>query len=413
MTKYIYKARDQNGNLVKGQMDADSQKEVVRALNEENLIAVYIGKEEKKKKKKSSKKKKKSLFSAAVKVKDREVAVFCRQFSTMVAAGVSVAEALSELSQSVENPGFRKILIKITDDIRAGSRLSEAFAMHSSVFSAVFVHMISAGEESGSLPSVLRDLSVYLEKKVKLKSQLRSATMYPMFVGGFFLVILLALVLFLIPRFKGLFETFGAEMPLPTQMVMNFSDMMVRNIPIFIFMIIVFIFAFIMIYRTKPGKLVIDSYKLKLPIFGPLIQKMTLARFFQTLATLLKSGVDVVSCLEIAAKVTYNAEIERKVDKIRKGIVEGSSLSDELRRSGMFPRLTISMASVGEKSGAIDEMFVKITDYYTEEVDADVEGFSSLIEPVMIISLGFIVGIFVVTMYLPIFQIAGTVMRGG
>ncbi len=406
---FRYKARDPEGNLLTGKKEAETSKEVARMLNNDNLIAVEIREIKKTKKKKKKAKKDIVLFGA---VKDKEVAVFCRQFSTMIGAGVSVAEAIEDLSHAVDNPRFRNILKKILESVRSGSSLSEAFSRHSSVFSTIFVQMIGAGEESGKLSEVLNDLSLYLEKKVKLKGQLRSASMYPVFVGGFFLVILIGLVFFLIPQFRDMFDSLGAELPVPTQIVMNISDFLVHNIPYFIIALVASIIGFIAFYKTSTGRFMIDSIKLKIPLFGNITLRIILARFFQTLATLLKSGVDVVAALDVAAKVSYNARIEKKVEMMKEGIIEGESLSRELAKSGLFPRLTVSMTAVGEKSGSIDKMLVKISDYYTEEVDAEVEGFSSMIEPVLIISLGLIVGVFVITMYLPIFQMAGAMATG-
>ncbi len=409
MTKFIYKARDSSGKIVTGVREAVSEKDAASSLAGENLIAVSI--EPEKGKRKKSRKKQASLFGS--RIKDKDVAVFCRQFSTMIGAGVSVAEALEDLSHSVDNPALGKVLAKSLEDVRGGSSLSKAFSRHGSVFSGMFVSMVAAGEESGKLSTVTADLSVYLEKKIKLKGQLRSASMYPAFVAGFFALIIAGLVFFLVPQFKNLFDSVGAAMPLPTRITIAVSEFMVRNVPFVLIALVLAVVALIAFYKSDKGKLYIDSFLLQLPLFGPIIKKIMLARFFHTLATLLKSGIDVVGALDIASKVTNNSKIEKQVEKMKTGIVKGSSLSDGLRSSvDIFPRLTASMASVGEKSGSLDEMLVKISDYFTDEVDSDVEGFSSLIEPVLIISLGLVVGFFVITMYLPIFQMAGAVAGG-
>ncbi len=408
MKTFIYKARDPGGNLVKGNMEAASQKDVARALNEENLIAVQISEY----KGRRLKKKKKKSVALTGRVKDKDIAVFCRQLSTMITSGVSVAESLEDLSHTLDNPKLRKALAKILESVRSGSSLSDGFAQYPQFFSNLFVHMTRAGEESGNLGLVLRDMSEYLEKKVKLAGQLRSASMYPMFVAGFFLLIITALVLFLIPQFTQLFASLGAELPLPTRIVMRISEILVRNAPLLFISLVLLGFGVSIFYKTLPGRFIIDSLKLRVPIFGNLYLKISLARFFQTLATLLKSGVDVVSSLDIASKVVNNAVIEGKAKKIRKGVIEGSSFSEELKKGRLFPPITVSMTAVGEKSGSIDRMLLKVSDYFTDEVDTEVEGLSSLLEPVLIISLGLVVGIFVVTMYLPIFQMAGALMGG-
>lgn len=410
MKRFKYKARDHSGNLTTGFKEAVSQKDVASALNKEDLIAVSI--EEVKKVKKAKKIKEAEKSTGKGKVSPQEVAVFCRQLTTMLGAGVSLAESVEDLGKANVNPKFQNILLSIVGDIRAGQGLTEAFSKHPTAFSKIFVHMLNAGEESGKLAQVLNDLAIYLEKNVKLKRQVKSASMYPMFVGGFFLLVLFGLVFFMVPMFEDLFASFGADLPVPTQITVNISNTLIGNFPLFLaFLIgsIIFIKAF---YSTKPGRMLIDKLKLSIPVFGPLIKKVVMARFFQTLATLLKSGVDVVGSLDVAAKVSGSAPVEEIVMKVKTGIVEGSNLSLELDKHEIFPKLTVSMANAGEKSGSLDNLLVKISEYYTDEVDNEVAGLSSLIEPVMIVSLGLMVGVFVITMYLPIFQMAGA-MAGG
>ncbi|NLB34862.1 MAG: type II secretion system F family protein [Elusimicrobia bacterium] len=410
MKRYKYKARDQEGKLVSGFKNALSQKEVADALNRENLIAVSI--DEVRRAKKSKKAKSETSNTGKGKVSPQEVAIFCRQLTTMLGAGVSVAEAIEDLGKAENNQKFQNVLMQVVADVRSGLALTEAFSKHPSVFSDLFVHMLSSGEESGKLAQVLEDLAIYLEKSVKLKNQVKSAMMYPSFVGGFFLLVLFGLVFFMVPMFEDLFSSFGAELPGPTQITVNISNALISNLPIVVVLLVLAIVGIRAAYKTKGGRMFFDKLKISIPVFGPLILKVTMSRFFQTLSTLLKSGIDVIGSLDVAAKVSGSAPVEDIVMKVRTGIVEGSSLSEELEKYDIFPRLTVSMASAGEKSGALDDLLDKISDYYTDEVDADVAGLSSLIEPVMIVSLGLLVGVFVITMYLPIFQMAG-VMAGG
>ncbi len=409
MPIYEYEARNRFGELVKGRKTADTQKELVQALSDENLLVVRIN-EAKTKKDSKGKKEPEGLFE---RVSDRDVAVFCRQFSTMISAGVSVSEALDQLSMAIDNSKLKRVLGDVLEQVQTGHSLSESFARYPSVFSGLFTQMISAAEESGQLSDTLSELAEYLEKKVKLRNQLRSASMYPIFIGLFFVAVLFGIIFFLIPRFRELFDSLGGTLPATTQAVVSVSDFMIGNFLLLFGLAAVLIAALVMGGRTKKGRTFIDAVKLKVPIFGDIVLKVILARFFQTFAALMKSGVDIVASLDIAGKVARNIGVEETVMKMKFGIVEGSSLSDEMEKSDLFPWLAVCMTSVGEKSGSLYEMLLKISEYYTEEVDAQIDGLSTLIEPVMIITLGLVVGFFVITMYLPIFQLAGAVMTGG
>ncbi|MFW6134400.1 MAG: type II secretion system F family protein [Elusimicrobiota bacterium] len=416
MIKYLYKARDQQGKLVEGIKEAPSQREVINALHTKGLVPVSIKevkeKVAEKRKSKVKKKKKKRKIAIRSRIKNSDVTVFCRQMSTMVNSGVSIVEAVEELTIASSSRKLQKILEKVVHDLRSGNSFSEALAKYPRVFSRLFVSMVSSGEESGNLAQVLGDLADYLENKQKLKRQVRSASMYPVFVACFFLLVVAGLVFWLIPRFKELYSSLGAELPLMTKVVVGISDFAIKNLPFFVLFGISVIIAFTMIYKTKPGRFVIDKYKLKIPIFGKIISKVTLARFFQTLATLLKSGVDIISSLDIASKVTNNVPVEKIIKNMRMKIMDGSSLASEMENHQFFPRMSVRMTSVGEKSGKVDEMLVKVAQYYTEEVDATMAGFASIIEPVMIIILGGFVGVFVIAMYLPIFRMAMAVSGG-
>lgn len=411
MAKYIYKARDTQGKLVEGVKYADSSREVVSALDQDALIAVSIEEVKERAKKKEKEKRKEVLKRGRISSKD--IALFCRQMATMISAGVSIIEALEDIAMMVLNIRFRKVLKSLAKNIRKGTSLSEALSKQSRVFNRFFISMVRAGEESGNLDIVLDDLAKYLENAIKLRAKLKAASMYPLFIGGFFFMIVAGLVLFLIPRFKKLFASLGTELPLPTKIVMNVSELVIKNLPWVILIFIVFSVLATMVYRNKFGRYQIDKLTLKIPVFGILITKTVLTRFFQTLATLLKSGVDVVASLEIASKVINNMPAERIVDNIRIKIMEGSNLADEMSNYPFFPRMTVRMIAVGEKSGKIDEMLTRIAGYYNDEVDASVEGFSSLIEPVLIVFLGVVVGLFIIAMYLPIFKMAMGMMDGG
>lgn len=410
MNKYVYKARDGKGKLVEGVIDANSSREVVNILHNNALIAVAI--DEVKEDVKKKKKKRRKEIAVSRRITPKDIAIFCRQMATLINAGVSVVEAVEDICQMSSNLRLKKVLGAAVANIKTGSALSDALGKHPKVFNKVFVSMIKAGEESGNLDTILRDLAGYLENSVKLKRKIQSASMYPLLIAGFMFLIVAAMVLFLVPQFKKLFASMGADLPLPTQIVMVISDTMVKNVHWAILSFIGIIMLANMTYRTKPGRYQVDSMLLKIPIFGIIIKKVILTRFFQTLATLLHSGVNIITSMEIVAKVINNALAEKVVDNIRVKIMQGSTLSAEMGQYTLFPTMTVKMTSVGEKSGKLDEVMEKISEYYNEEVDAAVDGFSSIIEPVLVVMLGGVVGIFVVCMYLPVFKMA-MAMSGG
>ncbi|MFC2048949.1 type II secretion system F family protein [Elusimicrobiota bacterium] len=412
MPKYIYKARDNRGKLIEGVEFANSKKDIVGILDEQGLLAVSVEEVKGKPEKQTEKKKKKEVLKRG-RIRQTDIALFCRQMATMINAGVSIIESIEDIAQMVLNSKLRKVLQLVADSIRKGDSLSEAMKRHPRVFNRFFVSMVRAGEESGNLDLVLNDLSKYLENGIKLQRKMRSASMYPMFIGGFFFLVVIGLVLFLIPRFKTLFSSMGAELPLPTKIVMNISDVMVKNLPALVVIAVGIVLFFVAMYKNKVGRYYIDSFILRIPIAGILITKAVLTRFFSTLATLLKSGVDIVASLEIAGNVISNLPAERIVSNIRIKIMEGSSLAAEMGKHPLFPRMPVRMVSIGEKAGKIDEMLNRVAEYYTDEVDATVEGFSSLVEPVLIVFLGLVVGLFIIAMYLPIFKMALSMMEGG
>lgn len=409
MAKYIYKARDKTGQLVEGVVQADSSREVVAALNNKDLIAVSV--EEIKAVADKKKKVREKVIRKGIKPKD--IAVFCRQMATMINAGVSVIEAIEDIAQTTLNLRFKRILSRVGNDIKTGSALSESLNRHPNIFNQLFVSMMRAGEESGNLDVVLMDLAKYLESMVALKRKIKSASMYPIFILSFMGLVTAGLVLFLVPKFKNLFLSLGADLPLPTQIVMMCSDLAIRNIHWLVLIVGGALFFLYSIYHTRLGRLKIDTVVLAIPIIGLIVSKVILTRFFQTLATLIKSGVDIVASLEIASKVVNNLFAEQVINNIRFRIMEGSTLSDEMSKYFFFPKISVRMTSIGEKSGKMDEMFVKIAEYYNDEIDATVEGLSSLIEPVLIVALGLIIGVFVVSMYLPVFKMAMALVGQG
>ena len=412
MAQYKYKAMDFNGNTISDFMDAESEGQVVSALKAKGLIAVEI-------------KEKKSFlsmdlsFSSSLKkrsdkgkVKGQELAVFCRQLATLVNAGVNVLDALSNVAEMVNNAYFSNVLLKVCEDVKSGKDLSSSLLDYPKIFSNAFVSMVKVGEKSGQLPKVLKDLAAYTEGAVKLRSKIKSAASYPIFVGSFFVIVFFGIVFILIPKFEDMFASFGADLPGPTKLVMNISHFLVDKSPyILLFLAIVYV-IFKIVTKNPEGKRRWHQLFFKVPIFGPVYAKIIFARFFQTLSTLIQAGVDIVTSIEISTTTLNNTYVTNILDDVKNQVISGETFSNSMDKYQLFPKMIVRMTAVGEKSGQLQEMFIKITDYYTDEVDATVASLSSIVEPVLILFLGFVVGTAVIALYLPIFNMANAMMGG-
>jgi type IV pilus assembly protein PilC len=409
MPKFSFKAKDGLNKPIEGIRNAASDKDLLMQLRAEGLI-VYAVKEVREGL--LPKENKRSAARKGGSVKYEDIAVFCRQLATLINAGVSILDAIEDVADMVSSRQFHNILKSIASDVRGGITLSEAMTKHQKVFGRVFISLVATGEKSGQLGKVLYDLAAYLEKSVKLQRKVKSATAYPSFIAGFFFLALAGMILFLVPRFQKLFASFGAELPLPTRIVMAISDAALHNIGWIILLFAGIAVGLTMLLRTRSGRYFVDKNIVTAPVLGPIMTKVVLARFFQTLSTLIRSGTDVVGSLEIAARVADNLYVEELILSIRSKVIEGSTMSAEMDTFELFPRMVGRMTAVGEKSGQLDEMFSKLSDYYSDEVDAIVASMSAIIEPFLIVSLGALVGFFVVVMYLPIFHLAGAVMGG-
>ncbi|MCB4792027.1 MAG: type II secretion system F family protein [Elusimicrobia bacterium] len=407
MPKYAYKAKNSKNETIQGSANADSERDLVEMFRNQGIIvfSIKLDNANESPQTKSSKKKIKNIS-----VKEEEIAIFCRQMSTMLNAGVSILESLEDLVYMTNNKAFSELLQTVSSDIKEGATFSGALAKYTNVFGNVFVALVGVGEKSGQLGKVLFDLSAYLENAVKLKRKVKSASSYPLFIGGFFVVVVLGIILFLIPRFKTMFTSFGAKLPLPTRIAIFVSDNIIHYFPFFIIIVIALVVAVKSMLRTDKGRLLADTFILKAPILGPIVTKVVLARFFQTLATLITSGNDIVSSLEISSAVADNVYVKGHIEQLKNKVIEGSNLSTEMAKFPFFPPMIVKMTAVGEKSGKLDEMFMKISEYYSDEVNAVVAALSSIIEPVLIVFLGIIIGVVVIVMYLPIFKMASAVM---
>lgn len=345
----------------------------------------------------------------AGRVKEKEVVVFCRVFSTMINAGLPLIQCLDLLAEQEENKAFAKVIRTVKEDIEGGSSLTDALKKHPKVFDELFVNLIAAGEAGGILDVVLGRLSNYLEKALKLKRKVKSAMTYPAAVLVISFLVVALLLIKVIPVFQKMFEGSGSELPGPTAMVIAMSEFAQNYWWIILGIIFVCIFALRQFYKTERGRWMIDSALLRVPVFGPVLRKVAVAKFSRTMATMMSSGVPILEGLVIVSKTAGNVIVENALLKTRMAISEGQPIAEPLAASGIFPPMVVQMIAVGEATGALDVMLNKIADFYDDEVDAAVEAMTSLLEPVMMVFLGGIVGSMIVAMYLPIFKLASVV----
>jgi len=399
MPVYLWKGKDRHNKNKKGEMEAPSEDVVRSELARRKITSPKI------------KKKPKDLFENVSfmqsKVKESHIIIFCRQFSTMIDAGLPIIQCLDILYAQNDNKTFKKMLKDIKSNVESGQTLAEALRKYPKQFDDLFVNMISAGEAGGILDMILRRLSAYLEKAAKLKAKIKGGMTYPLVTIVIAIVVVAIIMVFVIPVFEEMFSGMGSALPTATQVVVNMSRAIKSNILYIIGATIIFIYAIRRVYRTEKGKVMMDDFVLKVPLFGDLIRKAAVAKFTRTTGTMLSSGVAILDALEIVAKTAGNKTIEKAVYDTRTAIAEGRTMSDPLAESGVFPSMVCQMIAVGESTGALDAMLTKIADFYEEEVDQAVENLTALIEPFMIVFLGVVIGGLVVAMYLPIFKMAG------
>jgi type IV pilus assembly protein PilC len=338
-------------------------------------------------------------------VSQKELAIFTRQFSVMIDAGLPLVQCIEILGTQAENKVFQKILLAVRQDVESGSTLADSMRKHPKPFDELYCNMIAAGEAGGILDTILQRLANYIEKAVKLKRAVRSAMIYPIAVLSIAALVVTIILWKVIPTFAALFAGLGAELPLPTRVVIAMSHFVGRYFWLIFILIGAGIYALKKWHDTYKGKRVIDGILLKLPILGIVLKKIAVARFCRTLATLVSSGVPILEALEITAKTAGNAIVEDAIMATRKSIEEGKTISEPLKDTDVFPPMVVHMIAVGEQTGALDSMLSKIADFYEDEVDAAVENMLTLLEPVMILFLGVVIGGIVISMYLPMFSL--------
>jgi type IV pilus assembly protein PilC len=398
MPVYTYRGTNRAGSNVSGEMSASSKAEVQNLLRRQQITATKM----------SEKGKEFNMPTFGGGVNAKELAIFTRQFSVMIDAGLPLVQCLEILASQQENKFFQKILTGTRSAVESGSTLSTAMRQYPKAFDPLYVNMVEAGETGGILDTILQRLSTYIEKNVKLKRAVKSAMVYPIGVLSIAAGVIILLLWKVVPIFATLFVGLGVDLPLPTRIVMTASDFVGSIFGLLILVALVGIVIGLKVwYGTPKGRFIIDTVVLKLPVLGILMRKIAVARFTRTLGTLISSGVPILEGLDITARTAGNAVVERALQQVRKSLEEGKSLTEPLKDSAVFPGMVTQMISVGEQTGAMDAMLSKIADFYEEEVDAAVKDLLTALEPVMIVVLGLVVGGVVISMYLPLFSLIG------
>jgi type IV pilus assembly protein PilC len=402
MPTFAFSGRTRGGETITGERVADTADAVVAALRREQVLVTRIAPAREKAGASAAAAKKGKLGK---KVNPKNLAVFVRQFSVMIDAGLPLVQCLEILGNQEEDKNFAETILATRSDVESGASLADAMKKHPKTFDPLFTNMIAAGEAGGILDTILKRLATYIEKAVKLKGQVKSAMVYPVAVIVIAVVVVGVILWKVSPTFAALFAGLGAQLPLPTRVVIALSDFLVNFMPFIIIGIGAIAYAFKAYYGTVSGKHQIDAITLKLPVLGLLMRKIAVARFCRTLSTLLSSGVPILDGLDITARTSGNSVIEEAVLQTRKSIERGETISAPLRETAVFPAMVTQMIAVGETTGALDTMLAKIADFYEEEVDTAVAGLLTLLEPIMIAFLGGVVGGIVIAMYLPIFDL--------
>src|SRR5213082_2604994 len=398
---WTWEGKTRTGEIRRGEMEATDEAQVSSRLRAMALSNVKV-----RKKPFAIKFKLPGLGSG---IGQKDLVVFTRQFATMIDAGLPLVQCLDILASQLDNLAFREVLTKVKIKVESGSTLADALKDHPKVFDTLFVQLVAAGEIGGILDTILNRLAAYIEKNEKLKSKVKGAMVYPSIVLIVAIGVTVVLLLFVTPTFEKMFKDFGGAMPAPTQFIIDLSKWLQSYILYMVGFIIGFVFAFRAWVQWPKGRQQWDSFTIRTPIFGPLIRKVAVARFTRTLGTMISSGVPILDALEVVAKTAGNSVVEKAIRYTKEKISEGKTIVQPLGETKVFPQMVVQMIGVGEATGAMDQMLTKIADFYDDEVDTAVGALTSMIEPVMMVFLGGVVGGFLVAMYLPIFSIAGSI----
>lgn len=409
MPKYRYKARALNGSVVEATIEGNDQKSASDKLKIQKLTIIEIGELKENPVIKFLKK----INPLKPSVSARELVLFSRQFSTLVSAGVPIVQGLTILVDQAETPLFKDVISAIREDIEQGISITDAMRKHPEAFSELYVSMVKAGEVGGILDNILERLSSYLEGAQELKGKVKGAMVYPAVISCVAGAVTLFLIIFIIPTFQNIFSSFGAELPLPTRLLIGLSDILRKFWYLVIATPVAAFFGFMKFNATERGKTIVDTWSLKIPVFGTMLRKVAVAKFSRTLGTLIKSGVPILQALDTVGKTSGNKVIENAINTARESIREGERMAEPLKRTGVFPPMVVQMVGIGEETGNLDTMLNKIADFYDQEVDVAVKGLTSMIEPMIMVVMGIVIGCIVLAMFLPMFSLGDLASKAG
>lgn len=398
MPVFEYKGKTLAGAAVQGELSAGNREELERILRQNRIMISSI-----------RKKPAEIKIKIGTGIKKIDISRFTRQFATMIGAGLPMVQCLDILGTQIENKELAKIVMQVKESVSSGSTLSEALAKHPKVFDQLYTNMVEAGEVGGALDTILVRLSVYREKADALVRKVKGAMVYPAVVAIVATGVTIGMLTFIVPVFAKMFGSLGAELPAPTQIILDISNFLKGNLLLLLLGLAGSVTGFVFWVKTESGRQIFDKFMIKSPMFGNLIRKSAVARFTRTLGTLLQSGVSIIDAMDVTAKTAGNTVIAGAIRKAVLAIAEGETITGPLRDSGVFPPMVTQMISVGEKTGGLDEMLSKIADFYDEEVDAAVSALTSLIEPLIIVIMGAVIGGILVAMYLPMFDVIGKI----
>jgi len=399
MPTFVWEGRTRTGESKKGTMEARNDADLVAALRQQNISVTKV-----------RRRSREINIKIGTGVKQRDIVVFTRQFATMIDAGLPLVQALDILAKQADNKNFGKIVADVKNRVEGGASFSDALRGHPKVFDELFTNLVAAGEVAGILDSIMLRLATYIEKLMKLRSKVKGAMVYPIAVAIVAVAVIVVMLWKVIPTFEAMFADMGAgSLPGLTQLVLSVSRGFVEHAPIIFGLMTGLVVLTIAFHRTRRGKKFFHTMFLKMPILGPVVRKSAVARFTRTFGTLLSSGVPILDAMDIVAKTAGNIVIEEAILKVRKQVAEGRDVATPLMQTRVFPPMVVQMIGVGEQTGAMDQMLQKIADFYEDEVDTAVAALTSLMEPLMIVVLGGIVGVLMIAMYMPIFQVAGNI----
>ena len=398
MPNYVYQGRARHRGAVSGELIADSPEELTRILRKQGILVTSV-----------QRKMLQLNFRLRSKVRSGDMSAFTRQFATMISAGLPIMQCLQTLQEQTSRERFKEIIGQVGDSVQSGKTLAEALGQHPKVFNALYVHMVEAGEMGGMLDAILLRLATYLEKANALKRKIRGAMVYPALISLVAIGGTVFMLTTIVPTFAKLFEEFGGTLPLPTQIVLTVSSVLQNSYLFIIGAAGLLVTGIRYVYRTPAGRYKIDKFLLKIPVFGGLIRKSAISRFSRTLGTLLASGVAILDSLTITAKTAGNSVVQEAVNKARSRIAEGQTIAEPLKESGVFPPMVTQMVAIGESTGQLDNMLSKVADFYDEQVDAAVAALTSVLEPIIVVFMGVIIGGILIAMYLPMFDLISVI----